>query len=363
MRKLITSVMFGMALFFSQSILAQGINFEAITLKEALAKASKPANKKFILVDCYTTWCIPCIQMANEEFPKKIAGDYFNPKFVSVKFDMEKGEGKEHAKKYGVQAYPTFLILDAEGNELNRVVGKSTAEEFIEKVKTALDPKNSISGLKTAYEADKNFTTGKPYALALYQSSKDPAPVLEELFERVMDYERFSPNYLELALGTVKFGSPFFRKMMMYKMNMDQAMGTEVINRIIFDKVRKDMYSIAMENGARYNVFYTPEEVEDVVYTIGLLKLSPDLTERHICHAALYVSKKDLDGLIAYYNRYIWSIPSGDVFRGILDGILSNQVAKASAAQKTAIRAYFEKSGKFFEKEGKRSLSQAESIK
>lgn len=363
MKKLIKFLFFGITICYSTLLSAQGINFEAITLKEAMAKASDPANKRLILMDCYTTWCIPCVQMAQEEFPKKVAGDYFNPKFVSVKFDMEKGEGKELARKYGVKAYPTFLLLDAQGNELNRVVGKATAEEFIEKVKTALDPKNSVQGMKAAYEANKSFSTGKPYALALYQNAKDPSPVLDELFNSSMDYERFSSDYLELALGTVKFGSPFFRKLMMYKSNLDQAMGTEVINRIIFDKVRKDMYSIAMENGARYNVFYTPEEVEDVAYTVGLLKLRPDMVERHIINAALYVSKKDIDGLIAYYNRYIWSIPSNDVFRGILDGVLSRQAAKATESQKQAIKAFFEKSGKFFEKEGKRNLSQVELIK
>ncbi len=32
-----------------------------------------------------------------------------NPKFICVKYDMEKGEGPELAKKkFGVRAYPTF---------------------------------------------------------------------------------------------------------------------------------------------------------------------------------------------------------------------------------------------------------------
>lgn len=39
-----------------------------------------------------------------------------------------------------------------QGQEINWVVGKSPADEFIEKVKTALDPKNSLPGLKAAYE-------------------------------------------------------------------------------------------------------------------------------------------------------------------------------------------------------------------
>jgi len=363
MKRTITSLLFTIVLCYSQMLSAQGIKFETISLQEAMGKAANPASPRMILVDCYTTWCIPCIEMAQQEFPKKEAGDYFNPKFVSVKFDMEKGEGKELAKKYGVTAYPTFLLLDAQGNELNRVVGKSTALEFIDKVKTALDPKNSLNAIKAAYEANKSMTTGMPYALALYQNSKDPSPVLQEVFDRAQDFERFSPDFLNLALGTTKFGSPFFRKMMMYKSNLDQAMGTEIINRILFDKIRKDMYSIAMENGARYNVFYTPEEVENVAYTMGLIKLKPDLTERHIIQAALYVSKKDLDGLIAYYNQNIWNIPSDDVFRGILDGVLARQAENASPAQKQAIKAFFEKSGNFFSKEGKRHLTMAESIK
>ena len=33
-----------------------------------------------------------------------------NTRFVNVKLDMEKGEGRELAKKYQVKVYPTFLI-------------------------------------------------------------------------------------------------------------------------------------------------------------------------------------------------------------------------------------------------------------
>ena len=38
-----------------------------------------------------------------------------NPKFICVKYDMEKGEGPELAKKFGVRAYPTFVILNTDG--------------------------------------------------------------------------------------------------------------------------------------------------------------------------------------------------------------------------------------------------------
>lgn len=353
MNKLIAAFLLVFALLPLQKVLAQGINFEHLTLSEAMSKANDPAKQKLILIDCYTTWCIPCIEMAQQEFPKKVAGDYINPKFVSIKIDMEKGEGKEIGKKYNVTAYPTFLILNAQGQEINRVVGKSTADEFVEKVKAALDPKNSLKGLKAAYEAQKGMQTGMPYALALYQNSQDPSPVLEDVFDHLLDYERFSPDYLQLALGTVKFGSPFFHKLLMYKGDMDHAMGTDVINRIIFDKVRKDMYCIAAGSAARYNIFYTPKEVEEVAYVIGLLKLRPDQAETHICKIALYVTNKDVDGLISYYKRYIWIMPPTDVYKGILDGILMGQMAKANDAQKGAIKDYFKTRVESLEKEAK----------
>lgn len=360
MKKIVILFFLAVTTLHGQYILAQGINFEPLTLDQAMSKANNPADPKLILVDCYTTWCIPCVEMAQMEFPKKIAGDYFNPKFVSVKFDMEKGEGKEIGKKYNVTAYPTFLILNAQGQEINRVVGKATAEEFIKKVESALDPKNSLPGLKAAYEEKKSMATAMPYALALYQNAQDPSPVLGEVYDVAQDFERFSNAYLEIALGTVKFGSPFFRKLMLDKDKMDQAMGTEVINKIIFDKVRKDMYQIASGTGARYNIFYTPEEVEEVAYTIGLLKLPKNRPESHMCRAALYVVNNDIDGMVDYYRRYLWHLPSNDPFKGIMDGILARQEAKATETQKAAIKEYFRFVAANLEKEAKQYSNLAE---
>lgn len=363
MTKIYTAFLFTCCLLWQVTVSAQGINFEHLTLNEAISKASNPADPKLILVDCYTSWCIPCIEMASTEFPKKVAGDYFNPKFVSVKFDMEKGEGKEIAQKYNVKAYPTFLLLNAKGQELNRVVGKSTAEEFIEKVTVALDPKNSLPGIKAAYEGKKSMETGMPYALALYQNSQDPGPVLDELFENSQDFERFSKNYLELALGTTKFGSPFFKKLMLEKVRIDQAIGSEVANRIIFDKVRKDMYFIANENGARFNIAYTPKEVEEVAYTLALLKLDPSVPEHHMPKVALYVANNDLDGLIRYYNRYIGRLRSDDVFKGIFDGILSSKLKKATPEQHAAIKAYFQNQANRLKKESMQYQEYTDNIK
>ena len=167
MKKILTLLLcfsLSIGLFSQEKTENKGVIFDHGTLAESLAKAKK--NKKgpnMVFLDCYTTWCGPCKQMANVIFPMEHVGEFFNANFVNLKIDMEKGEGIELAKKYNVRAYPTFLILDAEGNEINRVVGSGDADGFIAKVKKAMDPNNSPQVKKEAYLKEKNMSNAKAY--------------------------------------------------------------------------------------------------------------------------------------------------------------------------------------------------------
>lgn len=78
---------------------------------------------KLIFMDCYTSWCGPCRNLAANVFTDAALGEFFNNNFICCKFDMEAGEGPELAKKFGIQAFPTMLFIDGEGNVVERVVG------------------------------------------------------------------------------------------------------------------------------------------------------------------------------------------------------------------------------------------------
>lgn len=111
----------------------QGIKFEKGTFSEILAKAK--AQKKLVFMDVYASWCGPCKRMASEVFTQKKVGDYFNATFINAKFDAEVGEGRTIAARYGVNAYPTFLLLNGDGKLVGKMVGGSPADEFIRQIK------------------------------------------------------------------------------------------------------------------------------------------------------------------------------------------------------------------------------------
>lgn len=136
----------------------EGIVFlEGKSYAEALAEAAR--QDKILFIDCYTSWCGPCKMMSSKIFPQKAVGDYFNAHFVSLKVDMEKGEGPSLKDQFQVKAYPTFLFLDKTGKEINRIVGgTSKADEFIQSVKDGIG-EMSLSSMNKRYDEGQRDTT------------------------------------------------------------------------------------------------------------------------------------------------------------------------------------------------------------
>ena len=155
MRKILLVVV---AILGINSAFSQGIEFEHGTLAEAFAKAKK--ENKLVFVDTYTSWCGPCKRLSKEVFPQKVVGDYFNPRFVNVKIDAEKGEGVDFAKKYKITNYPTLLFLSPDGDEMHRALGFTQADGLIKDAKIAEDPSMHLEALQKRYnegERDLDF--------------------------------------------------------------------------------------------------------------------------------------------------------------------------------------------------------------
>lgn len=107
-----------------------GIRFIEADWNKALAEAKK--QKKLIFLDAYASWCGPCKLLKKNTFPDKAAGDFFNANYINVAIDMEKGEGPALSEKYGVNAYPTLIITDADGAILTYTKGYLSPGQLID---------------------------------------------------------------------------------------------------------------------------------------------------------------------------------------------------------------------------------------
>lgn len=117
----------------------KGIEFIKADWNKVKTEAKK--QNKLIFLDAYTTWCGPCKLLKRKTFPDEEVGVLFNENFINVAIDMEKGEGLMLAEQYGVYAYPTLLILDAEGKVVTYTQGYMNPKELIKFGKHALSIK------------------------------------------------------------------------------------------------------------------------------------------------------------------------------------------------------------------------------
>ncbi|HXL25191.1 MAG TPA: thioredoxin family protein, partial [Chthoniobacterales bacterium] len=77
-------------------------------------------------------WCPYCIQMDKEVFAKPVFSTFAGQKLILVKLDFprkanqsaaEKSQNQELAKKYSIEGFPTYVLLDPSGKEIRRQVG------------------------------------------------------------------------------------------------------------------------------------------------------------------------------------------------------------------------------------------------
>lgn len=144
---------FSLVLFLSAMTVASAqIEFTHDKSWEEITKMAQK-QKKIVFVDAFTDWCGPCKAMSLQTFSDNVLGSFFNTNFINVKLDMEKGEGKDFAATYRVNAYPTLLFIDPTNGEIvHKVLGFQNAPTFLEQGKIAAG-KNKMAA------PDKN---GKP---------------------------------------------------------------------------------------------------------------------------------------------------------------------------------------------------------
>ena len=231
------------AVILPLSSFAQGVDFKELTMQEALALAGK--EKMMIFIDFYTTWCGPCKMMSSEVFTQEQVGTYFNRVFVNMKVDAEKGEGVELAKKYQVRAYPTFVVLRADGTEVYRTSGARPAEEFIDKIRKGIDPKWSPEGLARRYKkGERTPELVNEYALLQMETGNIELgnQVIREYFNKLSDKKRVKPENLFLYTRyALNYRDPKADYMFAHKDRFVKENGREEVESLLYNWLRQQI--------------------------------------------------------------------------------------------------------------------------
>ncbi|WP_336690695.1 MULTISPECIES: thioredoxin family protein [unclassified Chryseobacterium] len=201
MKKIIS----GLLLFSAVTAFAQeAIKFEELPFKDLIAKAKK--EKKIVFLDAYASWCGPCKMMERNVFTQKSVGDYFNANFVNARFDMEKGEGRDIAVKYGVRSYPTYLFLNGDGELVSQNFGYMEGSMFLTMAQDVNSPNNKKGSLKERFakgEKDPEFLIN----IMKLNSSSDfnfAKQASERYFENKKPTEEFTKDDVGLLLYFLK---------------------------------------------------------------------------------------------------------------------------------------------------------------
>jgi thiol-disulfide isomerase/thioredoxin len=223
-------------LYFNSARGEKGIAFFEGTFKDAQAKAVK--EKKLLFLDCFASWCGPCKWMASHVFTNDTVADFFNKNFICFAQDMEKGEGLDLAKTYSVKNYPTYLWLDANGKQIQRSVGSTTAENFISIAGNAMNPQKNLAYLKEQYVADNR----QPDFLLMYARALSAAydmsyqTIADDYFRAVPKEELASKENWKILLEfTPNINSFIFDYISKTPEKFDFAYGKDSVRHVLDD--------------------------------------------------------------------------------------------------------------------------------
>ena len=149
-----------LSLFFSV-ILSCRINNDYPWTNIALDEIINNNTDKLVLVDFETEWCVWCDRLDTDTYTDQRVIEFAKKNLISKKIDAEKNNGPQQKKKYRVKGYPTILLLDSEGNEIDRIIGYRPPEEFFNELNRIKNRENTLSDLITRYKQSINNSSVK----------------------------------------------------------------------------------------------------------------------------------------------------------------------------------------------------------
>ncbi len=218
-------MLFALLLMICSSAMAQ-VEVKKMSFDEAIIEASKSGRQ--LLVMGSTTWCGPCKAVIKNVFPNKELGDYLNSRYVVIKIDLDTPAAGDFGKKYEISSYPTFVIFNGEGKELNRFSGApAKPEAFVEYMNGAMAANSLWSYHEEKYKKDPSY--GDEYFRILAEKGKysKANEMLKDAYLLRTPEQNFDKESLNYYKERIKdLSHPIFQYMMKNESEVDKVMGS-----------------------------------------------------------------------------------------------------------------------------------------
>ncbi len=240
------------AFLLSKTTRAQQIRYDRVDFldnpawESVLDKAQR--TEKIIFLDGYTSWCAPCKKMDKEVFTRPEVANYFNQKFINVKYDMESSEGDALKEKYGVKVFPTYLFIMPDGREIHRIVGAHTAgNDFYDWSKMAVTPGQSYVELEERFKnGERNPAMMFDYMRALRmagEQQKETKITQDYLALMTKDHFMDKSYWAAVKLFLNNPTSREFRIIMDNREEIGEAVGLVEVDSKIYETIDKQIKS------------------------------------------------------------------------------------------------------------------------
>ncbi len=215
-------------------------------------------------------------------------------------FEDRYGERRrsELVKRYGIRAFPTFLILRPDGSVYHKLLGSGEADAFLKRVQEGMKEENSTGYLDRLYEEgnrDKAFLSRYIQSLlSIYEESKakDVSNVLLGLLD---ESEKVDSSYWFVfeSPALTKKGTDQFKYLIDHREEFIQSLGKQKVD----DKLYAVYYNQLSYILKGYDKKSTVEEVVNMKNEIRPFKLEKRKELSACIDIAEAYMKKDLKRL------------------------------------------------------------------
>lgn len=123
---------------------------EFVTDYDSALVIAQAKNQK-ILLDFYTDWCYWCKVLDSATYSDPAVIEFSNTMvFAKVNAEVD----TNLAKEYAIQGYPTLVLMEADGTEIDRIGGYLPPDEFLEEINNYLQGIGTLADYQRRAESE-----------------------------------------------------------------------------------------------------------------------------------------------------------------------------------------------------------------